>query len=86
MKGYLTVVEAKLLQPVNETFCSVPTNGGNYHYLYRLTSCASTDNVNRQKGPTASPMIESAKDGEEGAESSCSWNCFPSHRGNPPDL
>ena len=50
MKGYLTTIEAKLLQLVNETFCSVPTNGDNYCYLDRLTSCASTDNVNLQKG------------------------------------
>ena len=42
MKGYLTVVEAKLLQPLSDTFCSFPTNGANCRYLDRLTSRAST--------------------------------------------
>ena len=41
MKGYLTTVEAKLLQPVNETFYLVPTYGANCGYLDRLISGAS---------------------------------------------
>ena len=40
MKGYLTAVEVKLSQPVNETFCSVPTDGVNCCYLDCLTSGA----------------------------------------------
>ena len=36
MKGYLTVVEAKLLQLVSETFCSFPTDNANFCYLDRL--------------------------------------------------
>ena len=42
MKGCLTVVEAKFLQPISKTFCSVPTNGANCCYLDRLTFGAST--------------------------------------------
>ena len=42
MKGYLKIVEAKLLQPVSETFCSVPTDGANCCYLDLLISRAST--------------------------------------------
>ena len=41
IKGYLTAVEAKLLQLVNETFCSMPTNGANCCYLGLLISGAS---------------------------------------------
>ena len=41
MKGYLTVIEAKLLQSVNETFCSIPTNGANCCNLDPLISGAS---------------------------------------------
>ena len=41
MKGNLTVVEAKLLQPVSETFCSVPIDGVNCCYLDHLTSGVS---------------------------------------------
>ena len=43
MKGYLTIVEAKLLQPVSETFYSFPTDGDNCCYLDRVTSGASTE-------------------------------------------
>ena len=41
MKGYLIAVESKLLQPVKETFYSVPIDGANCCYLDRLTSGAS---------------------------------------------
>ena len=41
MKDYLTAVEAKLLQPVNETICSIPTDGANCCYLDRLIFGAS---------------------------------------------
>ena len=41
MKDYLIAIEAKLLHPVNETFCSVPAYGANYFYLDCLTSGAS---------------------------------------------
>ena len=41
MKGYLTIVEHKLLQPVNETFYSIPIDGANCCYLDRLISGAS---------------------------------------------
>ena len=41
MKGCLIAVEAKVLQPVNETFCSIPTKGDNCCYLDRLTFGAS---------------------------------------------
>ena len=41
MKGYLTVLEAKLLQPVSETLCSFPIDDANCCYLDRLTSKAS---------------------------------------------
>ena len=41
MKGYLIVVETKLLQLVNETLCSVPKDGANCCYLDHLTSRAS---------------------------------------------
>ena len=42
MKGYLTVVESKLLQPISEAFCSVPTDGANCCYLDHLTFKALT--------------------------------------------
>ena len=41
MKGYLITVEAKLLQPVNKTFYSIPTDDANGCFLDRLTSGAS---------------------------------------------
>ena len=41
MKGYLTVIEAKLLQPISETLCSFPTDDTNCCYLNHLTSRAS---------------------------------------------
>ena len=66
MKGYLTVVEAKLLQPVSETFYSFPTDEVNCHYLDCLTSGASVAQCKPvKKGGsnggrlTASPMIKS---------------------------
>ena len=37
MKGYLTAVEGKLLQLVNETFCSVPIDDANCCNLDCLT-------------------------------------------------
>ena len=40
-KGYWKAVGTKLLRVVNETFCSVPTNGANCYYLDCLTSGAS---------------------------------------------
>ena len=40
MKGYLKTIEAKLSQPVNETFYLVPINGANCCYLDHLTSRA----------------------------------------------
>ena len=40
-KGYWQVVGAKLLRVVDETFCSIPTDGTNCCYLDRLTSRAS---------------------------------------------
>ena len=40
MKGYLIAVEIKLSQPLNETFCSVPTDDANFCYLNCLTSGA----------------------------------------------
>ena len=40
MKGCLTAVEAKLLEPIYETFCSIPTDDVNYCYLDLLTSGA----------------------------------------------
>ena len=42
MKGYLTVLEAKLLQPLSKTFYSFPTDGANCGYLDRLIFGAST--------------------------------------------
>ena len=36
-KGYCKAVAAKLLQVVDETFCSGPTEGANCYYLDRLT-------------------------------------------------
>ena len=53
MKGYLTVVEAKLLQPLSETFCLFPTNGVNCRYLDRLTSRASM--VQRKPAKNGNP-------------------------------
>ena len=41
MKGYLTVIEAKLLKHVSKTYYSFPTDGANCCYLDRLTSGAS---------------------------------------------
>ena len=35
-------------------------------------------------GPTASPMIKSAKDGEDGVESSHGWNYIPALMGVSP--
>ena len=39
-KGYWKDVGAKFLRVINETFCSIPTDGANCCYLYRLTSWA----------------------------------------------
>ena len=65
MKGCLTVVEAKLLQPISETFCSIPTDNANCCYLNHLTSGASKAQCQPTKfddgGSAASPMIKSAK-------------------------
>ena len=67
MKGYLTAIEAKLLQPVNETFCSVSTSSTNYCYLDRLSSWELVVQRKLAKGrssdggPAASLMIKSAK-------------------------
>ena len=40
-KGYWTVVGAKPLPVVDETFCLIPIDGANCCYLDRLTSKAS---------------------------------------------
>ena len=68
MKGYLTVVEAKLLHPVNETLCSVPTDDTNCCYLDCLISGALAAQCESCKkgcfgdgGSAASPMIKSVK-------------------------
>ena len=42
MKGYKTIVEAKPLWPVDETFYSIPTDGANYKDLDRRNLLAST--------------------------------------------
>ena len=55
VKGYLTIIEAKLLQPVNETFFFVPTDGANCCCLDRLYSWASAMQrkpAKRKGGPT----------------------------------
>ena len=49
MKGYLTVVEAKILQLINETFCSIPIDGANCCYLDRLISEALTAQCKLEK-------------------------------------
>ena len=41
MKGYLTIVEAKLLLNVSNMFCSIPIDNTNCCYLDRLTFMAS---------------------------------------------
>ena len=80
MKDYWTIVEAKPLWPVNETFYSIPTYGANCCYLDHLNSWASTaqcEPVKRRTSggvPTASPMIKSANDGGEKVEISHNWN------------
>ena len=84
VKGYWTIVGAKSLQPVDETFCSLPIDGTNCCYLDYLTfeaSAAQREPVKGRSGdggPVASSMIKSAKDEEE---SLCSWNSLPSPRG-----
>ena len=71
VKGYWTIIGAKPLQPVDETFYSLPTDNANCCYLDCLTLGASTVQCEPTKGPsdnggpTASPMIKSAKDEEE---------------------
>ena len=42
VKGYLTVLEAKLLQPLSQTFCLFPIDDANCGYLDRLIFGAST--------------------------------------------
>ena len=66
MKGYLTVVEAKLLQPISDIFCSFSTDNANCCYLDYLTSYASTAGCKPAKnwrsgdgGSVASLMIKS---------------------------
>ena len=39
--SYWIVVGAKLLHVINETFCSIPTDGANCRYLVRLSFGAS---------------------------------------------
>ena len=41
-KGYWIAIGAKPLHVIDETFCSIPTDGANFRYLNRLTSKAST--------------------------------------------
>ena len=67
-KGWWTVIEAKPLQPVNETFCLLPIDGANCCYLERLNSGASAAQCKPVKkgrsgngGSAASPTIKSAK-------------------------
>ena len=49
MKGFLIATEVKLLQPVNETSYSIPTDGANWCYLNRLTSEASVTQSELEK-------------------------------------
>ena len=70
MEGYLTVVEAKPLHPIDKTFCLVSTNDVNCCYLDCLhpwASAAQCEPKKRDREPTndnvsvASPMIKSSK-------------------------
>ena len=67
-KGYWIAVGAKPLYVVDETFCSIPTNGTNCRYLDRLTFGALVTRCKpaKQGGidsgvPAASPKIKLAK-------------------------
>ena len=67
-KGYWKAVGAKLLHVINETFCSIPTDGANCCYLVRLISKASVARCQPAKNggsgnsvSAASPMIKLAK-------------------------
>ena len=40
VKGYQKVVGAKIVHVVDETFCTIPTDGANCQYLVCLTSGA----------------------------------------------
>ena len=67
-EGYRITVRAKPLHVVDESFCSIPTDGANYRYLVHLTSEASTVwyKLAKNKGSNcdvsvASPMLKLAK-------------------------
>ena len=67
IKGYLKAIEDKLLQPVNETFYSIPIDDANYCYFDRLSSEASMTQCQPIKGRSSdgglatSPMIKLVK-------------------------
>ena len=93
MKCYLTAVEAKLLQPVNETFCSIPTDGVNCCNLDRLTSRALVAQCKPIKkgqsgdgGSGVSLMIKSTKIRRGRRRKFTQWGLHTFHHGNPPDL
>ena len=94
MKGYLTVVEAKLLQLVSETFCSFPTDNANFCYLDRLLFGALATQCKPEKkkwrsyggGSTASPMIKSAKIQRGRRRKFTQFGLHTSYHGDPPDL
>ena len=48
-KGYWIAFGAKPLHVIDETFCSISTNGANCHYQDRLTSRASAARYNPTK-------------------------------------
>ena len=68
MECYWTITKVKPLQPVDETFCLIPTDDANCCYLDSLNLWASAVQYELAKrrsgngGSAASPMIKSTKD------------------------